>query len=186
MTFARLNRGDVVAFVAALCVLLVLPLPWYSTKQAEQLRHDAGQFVPQIDTQETPSLSQQARQAAAAQEKNAWRADGAVDRLLLVAILAAVVLTIGGAFARAAGWRPRSALTPSQLSSFAGLAAVALLVYRILEPPGLHAAAVVKAGPALALVCMGALTIGARVAAHGEAAERPLAASAPQPREAAS
>ena len=49
-----------------------------------------------------------------------------------------------------------------------GLAGCLLLVYRILQPPGLNNAAVIKVGAPLGLLCIGLLTIGARVASRGE------------------
>jgi hypothetical protein len=63
--------------------------------------------------------------------------------------------------------------SPSAVASVVGLVACALLVYRILQPPGLNAAAVVKAGAPLGLLCVGLLTIGARVAARGERTREP-------------
>ena len=167
MTFARLNRGDWIALVAALALLLFLPMTWYTTKEAEQLRQE----------------STQASQAAAAQEKNAYRAGGLVDRLALIALLAAAGCAIAAAFLRAAGRRFESRATPSALASYTALAGCVLVAFRIIDPPGLHAAAVVKAGAPLALVAAGVLALGARIAAlreraapaPGEPAQEPAA-----------
>jgi hypothetical protein len=181
VSFARLNRGDWVAFVAALALLVVLPMTWYTTKGAEQLRQESTQFVPQVNNDLTPSPSQQAAQAAAAQEKNAYRASAPVDRLVLASLLAAAVLAIAAAFLRAAGRRVDSPLTPSALASYAALLACVLVAFRILEPPGLHAAAVVKAGAPLGLVAAGVLALGARIATLRERSEQPAAEPAAAP-----
>lgn len=176
MTFGRLYRGDAVALIAALALLLVMPMTWYTTKVGEDLRQESGQFLPQVNRELTPSPSKQAAEAAATQEKNAYRANGAVDRLLLVCLIAAAALAIGAAFLRASGRRFQTSVTPSALAAGAGLVACLLLAYRIVEPPGLHAAAVVKVGALLGLLCVGLLTIGARVGMLSEARDAKAAA----------
>lgn len=167
MTFTRLGRGDLLAMLAALALLLVMATDWYSTKQGEQLRHDQGLVQPQVNRADDPKVSTQLGEAADAQEKNAWQAAALIDRLILIALVAAVALALVAAWARAADRRigPPS---PSALASVVGLVACAMLVYRILQPPGLNALAVVKVGAPLGLLCIGLLTIGARVAARGE------------------
>jgi hypothetical protein len=173
MTFTRLGRGDLLAMIAALALLLVMALDWYSTKQGEQLRHDQGLVEPQINRSGDPKVSTQLGESADMQEKNAWQADALIDRLILIAMLAAVALALVAAWARAADRQLRiGPLSASAAASAVGLAACALLVYRILQPPGLNAAAVVKAGAPLGLLCLGLLTIGTRVAARGEAARK--------------
>ncbi len=164
MTFTRLGRGHLIAFVAALALLLVMPMTWYTDQQAEQDRQFQQDVVPQLNQQEIPSPSTQAAQAAAAREKSAWRAGGAVDRLLLVTMLAAICAAIAAAFLRAAG---RSSMA-SELASILGLVAAALIIFRIADPPGLHAAAVVKAWAWWGLLCALALAIGARFATRTE------------------
>jgi len=181
MSFARLNRGDWVALVAALALLLVMPMTWYTTKAAEQLRQESTQFLPSVNNDLTPSPSAEAAQAAAAKEKNAYRAGGLVDRVALVAMIAAAALAIAAAFLRAAGRRFDSRLTPSAIATYAGLAACVLLAFRIIDPPGLHAAAVVKAPVPLALLSVGALALGARLASLRERAEPAPAQAAAAP-----
>ena len=60
--------------------------------------------------------------------------------------------------------------SPSALASVVGLTACLMIVYRILQPPGLNSGAVVKIGAPLGLLFVGLLTVGARVAARGERA----------------
>lgn len=169
MTFTRLGRGDLLAMVAALALLLVMALDWYTTKLGEQARDTASKIQPQVNNQTEPSESAKEAEFAETQEKNAWQADALIDRLIALALVAAAVLAIVAAWARAAG-KSLGPPSPSTLASIVGLVACLLLVYRILQPPGVNAGAVVKAGAPLGLVCIGLLTIGARVASRGEQA----------------
>jgi hypothetical protein len=173
MTFTRLGRAHVLAMVAALALLLVMATDWWSTKQGDRARRDQGLVQPQYNRADDPKVSTQLGEFADTQEKNAWQAGGLIDRLILVALLAAMVLALVAAWARAADRQVRiGRWSPSAVASVVGLAACAMLVYRILQPPGLNSAAVVKAGAPLGLLCLGLLTIGARVAARGERAQR--------------
>jgi hypothetical protein len=170
MTFTRLGRGDLLAMVAALALLLVMATDWYSTKVGELARDNQGKILPQLNRDGQPTESQRQGEFADTQEKNAWQADALIDRLILVALVAAVALALVAAWARAAD-RRLGPPSPSALASVVGLVACMLLVYRILQPPGPNVAAVVKAGAPLGLLCAGLLTIGARVAARGAASE---------------
>jgi hypothetical protein len=167
VTFTRLGRGDVLAALAALALLLVMAMDWYTTKEGQQLRDDSKLVVPQLNNEVTPSIKEQAENAAEAFEKNAWQADALIDRIILVAMLAAILLALAAAVLRAAGRRPR-APSVSALASIAGLVVFVLIAYRIFQPPGLNDAAVVKAGAPLALLCTALITIGARIATIAE------------------
>jgi drug/metabolite transporter (DMT)-like permease len=157
--------------IAALGLLLVMATDWYSTQQGERARRDQGLVQPQYNRADDPKVSTQLGEFADTQEKNAWQAGALIDRVILIALLAAVALALVAAWARAAD-RKLGPPSPSALASVVGLVACAMLVYRILQPPGLNSAAVVKAGAPLGLLCIGLLTIGARVAARGERVER--------------
>jgi hypothetical protein len=185
MTFTRLNRGDLLAMVAALALLLVMATDWYTTKVGENARDVQGKILPQLNNQFQPSASAEEGAVADSQEKNAWQADGLIDRVLLVALVAAAALAIIAAYLRAADRRigPPS---PSALATLVALLAAMLLVYRILQPPGLNAAAVVKPGAPLGLVCVGLVAIGARIASRAEREARkkgpdPAATEEPAP-----
>jgi hypothetical protein len=176
MTFTRLGRGDLLAMVAALALLLVMATDWYTTKLGEQARDVQSKILPQVNDQTVPSESAKEGAFADSQEKNAWQASALIDRVILIALVAAAVLAILAAWARAADRRLRlGPWSPSTLASIIGLVACLLLVYRILQPPGLNSAAVVKLGAPLGLLCVGLLTIGARVAARGESSAAPAA-----------
>ena len=167
MTFARLGRGDALAALAALALLLVMAMDWYTTEEGQQLRDDSKLVVPQLDREVSPSIKEQAEAAAEGFEKNAWQADALIDRILLAAMLVAIVLALAAAVLRAAGRTPR-APSASALAALAGFVAFVLIAYRIFQPPGLNEAAVVKAGAPLGLLCAALITIGARIATIGE------------------
>jgi cell wall-associated NlpC family hydrolase len=171
MTFTRLGRGDLLAMVAALALLLVMAMDWYTTKLGEQARDVQSKIQPQVNNQTVPSESAKEGAFADSQEKNAWQADALIDRLILIALVAAAVLAVVAAWARAAGRQVRiGRWSPSTVASVIGVVACSMLVYRILQPPGVNSGAVVKAGAPLGLLCVGLLAIGARVASRGERA----------------
>jgi hypothetical protein len=173
MTFTRLGRGDLLAMLAALALLLVMATDWYSTKLGEQARDNQSKILPQLNRDEdNPKESTRQGEFADTQEKNAWQADALIDRVILLALVASVALVLVAAWARAADRRLQiGRWSPSALASVVGLVACALLAYRILQPPGQNSAAVVKIGAPLGLLCIGLLTVGARVAARGEQAQ---------------
>ena len=183
MTFARLRRGDWLALVAALALLLVMSLDWYSTETGEQARKDAAQTEPQggpVSNETARAIDEDAEIVANRAEKNAWQAEGFADRLVLFALLATVALAIAAAFMRAADVRLKPPWSPSALTTVVGLGAVLLLAARIVQKPTADLGAVVKLGAPLGLVCVGVVAIGARTAWKGEGAgEEEGAAEAP-------
>jgi peptidoglycan/LPS O-acetylase OafA/YrhL len=164
VSFRRLTPGHVLALAGALALLLAMAPDWYTDKTGEQDRYFQTRIAPQLNTQSEPSESQKQAEAAETHEKNAWQAPGAIDKLIVLGLLATAVLAIASAYMRAAG-RER---TPSSLAAAVGLVTAALIAYRIIQPPGLNEAAVVKWGAPLGLVCVGLVTLGSRMAARGE------------------
>ena len=160
MNFSRLTPGHLVAFVAALLVLLAMAPDWWTDKVGEQDRFFQHDVVPQLNTQTDPSLSEQSAQAAKTHEKNAWQASALIDRIILIGLLASAGLAIAAAFMRAAG-RERG---PTGPATGVALATAALIAYRIVQPPGLNEAAVVKWGAPAGLVCVGLIALGSRMA----------------------
>ena len=167
MTFLRLSRWDWVAFVAALGLLLVMSADWWTTRQGEECRR-IEQLQPPAGSVQGGAISsdikRSARECAEKQEKNAWQAPGAIDRFILVVLLVGVASAIGAGFFRAAGRRYEPPLTPSAVAAAAGLLAALLILYRILQPPGLNSAAVVKWGAPVGLALAGIMAIAARAA----------------------
>ena len=169
MTFLRLSRGHVVAAVAALALLLVTAVDWYTSDAGEEARRIESITEPpapglqgEIDREVLESSSITAEQ----EEANAWQADGALDRIVLVLVIATVVLALLAAAVRARERRP-GRLAPSVLA--AGVAAVAalLLMARIIDV-GSQPGGQVEIGAPLALVALAALAIGAARAARVE------------------
>ena len=181
MTFLRLSRWDWIAFVAALGLLLVMSADWYTTKQGEECRR-IEQLQPPSGSVQGGAISsdirRSARECAEKREKNAWQAPGAIDRFILVVLLVGIVSAIAAAFFRAAGRRYEPPLTPSAVAGVAGLTAALLILYRILQPPGLNSAAVVKWGAPAGLALAGIMAIAARTAAVIER-EAPAEGEAP-------
>ena len=71
MTFTRLGRGDLLAMLAALALLLVMATDWYSTERGERARHDQSLILPQLNRDEdNPKESTRQGEFADTQEKN--------------------------------------------------------------------------------------------------------------------
>jgi hypothetical protein len=83
--------------------------------------------------------------------------------VILLALLATAGLAIVAAFLRAAD-RDVGPPSPSALATVVGLVTALLLAYRILQPPGLNDAAVVKWGAPVGLALAGVLGIASRSA----------------------
>jgi hypothetical protein len=172
VNFRRLTPGHALALVAALALLLVMAPNWYTDKAGEQDRAFQQDAAPSLSTQTDKSVAAENGAAAAAHEKNAWQASGLIDRVILIGLLATAALAIAAAYLRAAG-RTR---TPSALATLTGLVTAALIAYRIIQPPGLNEAAVVKWGAPAGLVCVGLVALGSRMATRAERQPVPDAA----------
>jgi len=170
VTFARLTRGDWVAAAAALALLLVMAMDWYSTEQGVEARRDEQQIKPKGATagEVSRALDESARIAAEEAEKNAWQASAWPDRVILFVLLAAAALAIAAAWLRAAGVRFEPPWTPSALAAGAALAGTLLLAARIVQKPSVDVGAVVKLGAPLGLICVGTVVLGARAAWNAE------------------
>jgi hypothetical protein len=179
MTFRRLSFGHALALVAALALLLAMAPDWYTDKAGEQDRFFQHESIPQANDGST-SAQQLNAEAAERHEKNAWQETGAIDRVILLALLATAGLAIAAAFLRAAD-RDVGPPSPSAIATLTGLFACVLIAYRIIQPPGFNEAAVVKWGAPAGLLCAGLVAIGSRMAtrAEQERSGRPEAESPP-------
>ncbi|MGH2781828.1 MAG: hypothetical protein ACRDL4_10010 [Thermoleophilaceae bacterium] len=156
MTFARLRLADWAVFVAALALLFATAADWYSTKGGEQAR----QFERSAPSRgEGPEIAEDAAASAEDEERNAWQADGAIDRLILVGLLAATALAVLSAFARAAGRRYDGGLSPTAWTGLAAAVTALLVVYRVIQEPGDDAVGTVQAGAPLALALLGVIAL---------------------------
>jgi drug/metabolite transporter (DMT)-like permease len=170
MSFARLLRADWVAMAAALALLLVMALDWYSTPSGQEARRIEAISDPSggAGGQVERELQEDARLIAEAQERNAWQVPGAFDRLILLGLLATIALAIAAAYLRAAARRFEPPLTPSALAAVVAAVTAVAVAYRTLQEPGLDVATTVEAGAPLALIALGVLALAARSAMGAE------------------
>jgi len=170
MSFARLLRADWVAMAAALALLLVMALDWYSSASGQEARRIEAISEPSggAGGQVEREVQERARLSAEAEERNAWQVPGAFDRLILLGLLGTVALAIAAAYLRAAQRRSKSPLTPSTLAAVAATVTAVAVAFRTIEEPGLDAATTVEAGAPLALIALGTIALAARVATRAE------------------
>lgn len=165
MTFARLTRGDWLAWGAALVLIVSMALDWYGSELGDEARR-IQELVPSAAAVE--DVREDARIVAEGEERNPFQADGAVDRLLLVVLLGAALLAFAAGALRAAGRRFAPPATPSAAAAVAGTLGALLVAYRIVQEPGLDVATTVKGGAVLGLVAAGVLALGAADALRSE------------------
>jgi hypothetical protein len=165
MSFARLRAADWVAFAAALALLFATAADWYSTEGGRQAR-EFEQGAPARG--EGAELADDAAATAEGEERNAWQADGAIDRVILVALLGTAALAILASFGRAAGRRSGEGIG---LTAWAGTAAAltALLVlYRVIQEPGFDEVNTVQYGAPLALGLLGVIAFACAMSVRAE------------------
>jgi hypothetical protein len=172
VSFERLTKGDALAWLAALALLLVTAVDWWSTKlgnAARAVQHDVQKIPGGALGNDIPSTVQdQAKLVAQAQEKNLWQTHGAIDRLILIVILATALCAALAAVMRVAARRFNGGFTPTAAAAvLAGVGAL-LVLYRLVQQPGDDQVTVVKSGPWLALVALGLLGVGAALAWRAE------------------
>ena len=168
MSFERLTKGDALAWVAALALMLVTAVDWWTTKlgdAARQVENEVQKVPNGALSNDIPStIQQQAKLVAQAQEKNLWQMHGAIDRLILIVLLAAALSAALAAILRVAARRYSGSFTPSAAAALLAGVGALLVLYRLVQQPGDDQVTVVKAGPWLALVALGLLGIGASLA----------------------
>jgi hypothetical protein len=168
MSFGRLRASDWVAFLAALALLLVTAADWYSTEGGRQAR-EFEQGAPAQG--EGAELADDAAAAAEGEERNAWQADGVIDRVILVALLGTAALTILAAFARAAGRRSGEGLGLTAWSGIASAATALLVLYRVIQEPGFDEVNTVQYGAPLALGVLGVIALACAMSVRAEEEE---------------
>src|SRR3954467_11956820 len=107
MTFERLRVADWVAFVAALALLLVMALDWYSTPMGREARRIEQRNQPHgaLGGDIAREVQSEARLAAQKGERNAGQADGPIARVILAPLVPPAGRAVAAAFSRAAGRR---------------------------------------------------------------------------------
>jgi hypothetical protein len=174
VNFARLQRADAVAMLAALALLFVMAVDWYTTAAGEEARRveeftqpegaEGGELERRVD--------EEAGIIAEGEERNAWQQDGAIDRLILLGLLLSVAFALGAGFLRAAGRRFEPPFTPSSLGALAAAFAALLVTYRIWQEPGFDEFTTVKPGAPLAILVLGVLALALATAYRGEESGR--------------
>ena len=165
MSFGRLRAADWVAFVAALALLFATAADWYSTEGGRQAR----EFEEGAPAQgEGAELADDAAAAAEAEERNAWQADGAIDRAILVALLGTAALTILAAFGRAAGRRSEDGIGLTAWAGMAAALAALLVLYRVIQEPGFDEVNTVQYGAPLALGLLGVIAFACAMSVRAE------------------
>jgi hypothetical protein len=171
MSFARLRAWHWVAFIASLALLFVTATDWYSTRAGDAARRVEHLAQPHgaLGGEVSRNVQEDAKAAAEGQEKNAWQVGGAIDRVILIGLLATSLLGVLAAFWAASGREPRSALPPPALAGIAAGLTALLVVYRVVQEPGLDESTTVKLGGPLALVVLGMIAF----ASAGSMREQP-------------
>ena len=170
MRFERLSRGQVLAAVAALALVLVMAADWWGSTLGDEARRIEGSANPAgAEAGEVGRAVQADAQAVAErEERNAWQADALVDRILLVVLILAIVAALVAAAQRAAGQRARPPFTPAMIAVVASLVGALLVAYRIVQEPGLDARTTLKIGPLLAVFALAGIALGSAGAVQSE------------------
>jgi hypothetical protein len=174
VTFSRLRAPQWVAFLAALALLFVTAMDWYSTTTGDEARRIEKLTDPQgaVGGEVEREVEEEARVTAEGAEKNAWQVDAGIDRLILVGMLLTAALAVIAAFAAAREPKGEDGEPGGVVAmGLAGISAsvTALLVtYRILQEPGFDASTTVKAGAPVALLVLGVITLASAITLRAE------------------
>jgi hypothetical protein len=165
MSFARLRAADWLALVAALALLFATAADWYSTEGGRQAR-EFEQGAPAQG--EGAELADDAAAAAEGQERNAWQADAAIDRAILVALLGTAALTVLAAFARAAGRGPGDGVGMTAWAGTVAALTALVVLYRVIQEPGFDEVNTVQYGAPLALGLLGVIAFACAMSVRAE------------------
>jgi hypothetical protein len=170
VTFERLNRGDVLAWVAALALVFFTAMDWWGTVRGDELRREQNSAVQSgpISGQIGATTQEDARIAAQGQEKNPWQAGHLIDKVILAVLLATAAAATFAAMARAADRRFNSPWTPSALAAGLALLTAMLIAYRIINEPGIDSITTVKLGAVLSLCAATLVLIGSSIGLQRE------------------
>jgi drug/metabolite transporter (DMT)-like permease len=166
----RLSRGQVLAAVAALALLLTMAMDWYGSKVGDEARRLESNAVTRgAEAGEVGrAVKADAQAVAEREERNAWQVTATIDRVITFLLLLAVVAALVAAVQRAAGRRSLPPWTPTLLAVGASLLGALLISYRVIQEPGVDDLTTVKIGPLLALTALAGIAIGSASAAQAE------------------
>jgi hypothetical protein len=173
LTFERLRLSDWVVFVAALALLFTSSATWYSTKagdEARRVQQEAAPDAGQPSGQAEAEVQREAGALADNAEKTAWEANATIDRVILIALLVTSALGVLAGFWRASG-RPARGLGPYALCGLVASVTALLVLYRIIQEPGLDALTVIKIGAPLTLAVLGVYAFAAATSLRYEPPE---------------
>lgn len=172
MTFLRLTRGHAIAAVAALVLLLVMAMDWYTTDSGEEARRiQSIQDEPEPGTlagEATREITEDAAVQAEEEEQTAWQAGGALDRLILVLLIASIILALAAAVLQAAGRRYPPPVTPSVVAACFAAAAALVVAARVIQEGAVEPGGQVGPGAPLGLLALAAIAVGGSLAARAE------------------
>ena len=163
MTFKRLGVSDWVVFLAALALLFTAAPDWYSTKIGDEARRVQQEAKPAEGAptgQSEAEVQREAASVAEANEKNAWELHGTIDRVILICLLLTSALGVFAGFWRASGRAARGP-GPYGLAGLMACITALVILYRLLQQPGLDELTTVKIGAPLALGVLGVYAFAA-------------------------
>ena len=163
MTFKRLGVSDWVVFLAALALLFTAAPDWYSTKIGDEARRVQQEAKPPEGAptgQSEAEVQREAGSVAEANEKNAWELHGTIDRVILICLLLTSALGVFAGFWRASGRTARGP-GPYGLAGLMACITALVILYRLLQQPGLDELTTVKIGAPLALGVLGVYAFAA-------------------------
>jgi hypothetical protein len=150
MDVAALRRGELIAAVAGIALLIIMFLPWFG----------AGDVAAQeLEIAQEFGIAEGVDDTA-----NAWQSFDFIDVVLLVTVIVAVGLAVMGA----AGTSPNLPVAASALTAGFGILATLLVLYRIIDPPG---EAEREYGVFLGLIASAGIAAGGWMAMQEEGAE---------------
>lgn len=181
LDFTRLVPGDLITTLAAVLLLFVLATDWYSTEQGDALRRveQTAETDGSTSGEIGRKLQEEAEPAAERYEKNAWQADGALSRTILIVALLTIGLALGAALLRARGRRYPPPFTPSALVALFALLGIALIFARVADPPGSDTEATFRAGVWIGIASFALVAFGAGRSMRREARDPALAPGDP-------
>ena len=187
MRFERLSRGQLLAALAALALLFTMAADWWGSRAGDEARRvESTVNTRGAESGEVGRAVQADAQAVAErEERNAWQADGLVDRVILFVLLLTIACALAGAALRAAGRRSRPPWSPTFVAVAGALVGGLLVAYRIVQEPGVDASTTVKVWPLMAVLALAVVAVGSAGALQAEYDWADMRAATRTPREGA-
>ncbi len=163
MDASRLTRGEQVAAIAGIALLVIMFLPWFGiggvAGEALEQAQDLG-FAPDVST-----------------SANAWQSFDVIDLVLLLTAIAAIGIAVAAMMAQTVALP----IAASAITAGLGILSTVLVAYRLLDPPS---DASRKFGAFLGLIAAAGVAYGGWLAMEEERTftdQAPAAGEAPPP-----